>query len=285
VNGARGRSGRAYASGMDRANLDVAMDERGAGEPLGLIHGVGANRGVWHQVLVSVAADALVLALDMPGFGDSRPAGPGFDLDVVGDQVARAVLARAGGPFHLVGHSLGGALAVRIAARHPDRVRSLVLMAPAGFAPRNATLAGALGRGSAAFLAARRLARPLAGNGTARRLLLWGAVADGARLSADDAVLMIGASATATRVRQAVEAVVAADLTASLEALEMPVGLLWGERDRVVPVATARRLLAARPGTPMEVIADAGHVPQLERPDAFVAALGRVRSRLSAITA
>lgn len=269
---------------MDRAG-PVAMDERGDGEPLVLIHGVGANRRIWHRVVERLASGARVIAIDIPGFGDSPSTGPGFEIDEVADRVAAALLARTGDPFHLIGHSLGGAVALKLASRHAADVRSMVLVAPAGFAPRSPPLARALGFASAGFLAARRIVGPpLSESPVARRALLWGAVADGGRLGADDARLMIGASARATRVRQAIEAVVSLDLRTILDELALPVGLLWGERDRVVPVATARQLLAVRPEAPLEVIAEAGHVPQLERPDAFIAAVQRVRARLEAVT-
>jgi pimeloyl-ACP methyl ester carboxylesterase len=269
---------------MDRAG-PVAMDERGDGEPLALIHGVGANRRVWHRVIEGLASDARVIAIDIPGFGDSPPPGPGFAMDEVANRVAAALLARTGGPFHLIGHSLGGAVALKLASSHASGVRSLVLVAPAGFAPRSPALARTLGFASAGFLAARRvIGAPLSESPVARRALLWGAVADGGRLPANDARLMIAASGQATRIRQAIETVVALDLRSILEELAVPVGLLWGERDRVVPVATARQLLAVRPEAPVEVIAGAGHVPQLERPDEFSAALQRTRARLPAVT-
>jgi pimeloyl-ACP methyl ester carboxylesterase len=269
---------------MDRAG-PVAMDERGDGEPLALIHGVGANRRVWHRVIEGLASDARVIAIDIPGFGDSPPPGPGFAMDEVANRVAAALLARTGGPFHLIGHSLGGAVALKLASSHASGVRSLVLVAPAGFAPRSPALARTLGFASAGFLAARRVVGPpLSESPMARRALLWGAVADGGRLPANDARLMIAASGQATRIRQAIETVVALDLRSILEELAVPVGLLWGERDRVVPVATARQLLAVRPEAPVEVIAGAGHVPQLERPDEFSAALQRTRARLPAVT-
>jgi pimeloyl-ACP methyl ester carboxylesterase len=269
---------------MDRAE-SVAMEERGDGEALALIHGVGANRRVWHRVVERMASNARVIAIDIPGFGDSPPRGPGFEIDEVADRVAAALLARTGEPFHLIGHSLGGAVALKVASRHAADVRSLVLAAPAGFAPRSAALARTLGFASAGFLASRRMVGPpLSESPVARRALLWGAVADGGRLRADDARLMIEASGQATRVRQAIEAVVALDLRTILEAVAAPVGLLWGERDRVVPVATGRRLLAIRPEAPLEVIPGAGHVPQLERPDEFIAALQRARVRLAAVT-
>lgn len=264
----------------------LAIDELGAGRPLVLVHGLGTSRGVWRHVTGSLAENALVMVPDLPGFGDSPPAGPGFELGAVADRLAAELCRRAGEPFELVGHSLGGAVAVALARRHPRAIRALVLMAPAGFAPRGPLVAGALARGARPFLAARgRVGSVLAGSPTARRLLLWGTVADARRLPEADARFMLAASARATRLREALETVLACDLADDLERLTVPVGLIWGERDRVVPVAAGERLARALPRIPLERIEDAGHVPQLERPRAYLAALGRVREALRSVTA
>jgi pimeloyl-ACP methyl ester carboxylesterase len=78
----------------------------------------------------------------------------------------------------------------------------------------------------------------------------------------------------------AVAAVLAADLRSELARLDLPLGLIWGERDRIVPIATLQSILAVRPEVVVETIPDAAHVPQLERPAEFVAALRSVLDRL-----
>jgi pimeloyl-ACP methyl ester carboxylesterase len=259
----------------------LAIEVHGEGQPLVLVHGVGTHRGVWREVLGPLSSARRVIALDLPGFGDSPPAGEGFDLDRVGDVVAEAAGDRAGEPFDLLGHSLGGAVCLSLATRHPDAIRSLVLLAPAGFAPRHAAVADALGVASATFLTVRRtVGVPLAGNPLARRTLLWGAVARGDRLSPATARFMLTASARGRRLGGAVKAAAAADLRAALTKLQAPLGVLWGERDRVVGRAAIDRLRRTHDDVPVEVIADTGHVPQLERPEAFCAALARLEQRM-----
>jgi pimeloyl-ACP methyl ester carboxylesterase len=263
----------------------LAMDVHGAGPPLVLVHGVGTHRGVWRDVVGPLARDRRVIALDLPGFGDSPVAGAGFDLDRVSDVVAEAAAAPAGAPFDLLGHSLGGAVCLSLAARHPGALRSLVLLAPAGFSPRRATSASVLGLASPTLLALRRaVGVPLAGNPIARRALLWGAVARGDRMSPDAATFMLEASASARRLGDAVRAGAAANLQSVIASLEIPVGILWGERDRIVDGSSIDRIRAARVAAPVEVIPDVGHVPQLERPGAFCAALARLEARMQAVT-
>ena len=264
----------------------LAIDELGSGSPLVLMHGLGTTREVWHRVRDPLATERRVIASDLPGFGDSPPAGPGFDLDAVADRVAESLGERAGEPFDLVGHSLGGGLAVLVASRHPQMVRTLVLVAPAGFAPRPRLLGAALGAGAGTLLRARRVVgRPLTGSPLARRVLLFGPVADGARLPPEDAEFLLSASAKARRLREALEAIVSRDLGDELAELSVPVGAIWGRRDRIVPVAASARLAERRPQAPVELVEGAGHVIQLEDPDAFLAALVRVEARLEPVTA
>jgi pimeloyl-ACP methyl ester carboxylesterase len=259
----------------------IAIDATGAGEPLVLLHGLGASRAVWRRVTPMLAADRLVLAPDLPGFGESAPAGPGFDLERAARKLAVALADRE--RFDLVGNSLGGAVALQLAVLRPDLVGRLVLSAPAGFAPAPWPLPLAAARVVGPAIALRRVfGAPLAASPIARRALLAGAIAEPQRLSAADARTMLKGSRGSTRIGPAVEAVMRADLRPLLERLEQPLGLIWGRRDRVVPIGTLERIRAVRPDAAVETFEDAAHVPQLERPEEYVAALGRIFERLTA---
>lgn len=259
----------------------IAIDAQGSGEPLALLHGVGADRTIWRYVMPELASERLVLAADLPGFGDSPPIGSGFELSRVADAVADALADRAGGRFDLVGNSLGGAVALVLARRHPESIARLVLSAPAGFSPRPAVLSAVAGRLSGPAVAARRtFGSPLADVAIARRALLWGAVARPERMSGTDARAMFQASSRSTRVGAAVTAVLRADLRAQLADVHAPLGLIWGERDGIVPIAALHTITALCPYAEVETIADAAHVPQLERPHEFIVALRRILARL-----
>lgn len=262
--------------------VKVAIDVSGAGEPLVLLHGLGASRRLWHRVAPLLAAsDRRVLAPDLPGFGDSPPAGPGFDFAVVTDALARALRRRSRRPFDLLGSSLGGAVALRFASEYPELVRRLVLAAPAGFSPRPRPVADVAGMLASPVLRLRRLAgEPLSVSPTARRAILWGAVAEPQQLSPGDARLILSSSRRATRLGPALAEVLRIDLRPLLGRLEVPLGVIWGERDRVVPIATLDVIREQRPDVVAETIPGAAHIPQLERPEEFVAALGRVLERL-----
>ena len=261
--------------------MKVALDAAGAGEPLVLLHGLGASRRLWHRVVPLLAVDRLVLAPDVPGFGESPPAGPGFEFASVIEALAASLADRAGGPFDLLGSSLGGALGLQFAIEHPELVRRLVLAAPAGFSPRPWPLGAVAGALAEPALAVRRIAGgPLSVSASARRVLLWGAVAAPQRLSASDARLIVSSSGRAARLGPALAAVLRADLRPQLRRLEVPVGLIWGERDRVVPISTLDTTRAVRRDVAVETLPGAAHIPQLECPEEFVAAVRRVLERL-----
>ena len=107
--------------------------EGGRGEPLLLLHGFGANKDHWTMIAPRLTRDFRVIVPDLPGFGDStRDWNARYGVD---EQVARiAAFAAALGldSFHLGGNSMGGYLATLFAARHPQAVKSLWLLAPAG---------------------------------------------------------------------------------------------------------------------------------------------------------
>jgi pimeloyl-ACP methyl ester carboxylesterase len=259
----------------------IAMEETGAGRPLVLLHGVGASRIVWSHVTARLAAERLVLAPDLPGFGESPPASPEFDLERAATALADPLAERAGCPVDLLGNSLGGAVAVQLALLRPALVRRLVLAAPAGFSPARWPVPLAAGKLIGPAITLRRtLGAPVVSSPIARRVLLWGAVAEPQRLPAADARTMLEASRGSTQIGSAVSAVLAADLGNPLRRLDVPLGLIWGRRDRVVPVSTLESIRAIRPDAIVETIAEAAHVPQLERPAEFVTAVQRVLRRL-----
>ena len=255
----------------------LALDDIGEGRPLVLLHGVGASRAVWGRVRRPLATDRRVVTPDLPGFGDSPAAGPGFDLETVAQATAEGLAARIQEPFDLLGNSLGGAVAVVLSHVRPDLVRSLVLSAPAGFSTQSWPVALAAGRLIGPLLTLRRIVgTPVAASPTARRLLLGGAIAQPQRLPTRYAVTMLKASEGSSRLGPAVSAVLHQDLSDRLAELEVPLGIIWGRRDRVVPIGTLERIRTVAPQAVIERIEDAAHVPQLERPRAFVNAVRRI---------
>jgi pimeloyl-ACP methyl ester carboxylesterase len=255
----------------------LAIDEFGAGEPLVLVHGIATDRSIWDLVVHDLAHTRRVITLDVPGFGASPPAGDDFELGAVAAQIVEGLdAAGVAGPFDLVGHSLGGGISIALAEAHQELVRRLVLVAPAGLRPFPAAISNLLAASADAVLAARRGAAPLTDTWWGRKLLLALTAADAADLPPTLARQMIEASAAAKRTAPALATITSTDLRLPLARTRMPLGVIWGEADRTVPIRALEDLLEARPDAEVCRIADAGHVPMIERPLEFTAALRRL---------
>ena len=194
---------------------------------------------LWDLVTPLLAAERRVISVDLPGFGCSAPAGEAFDLEQVAIRIARGLAAQGiRGPFDLVGHSLGGGVALTLAVLRPRAVRRLVLVAPGGLRPLPPRIAGILASAADAVIAARRASAPLTDLAWGRRLLLTGVVADGAALPPSLARQMVRASSTAIRTAPALRTIAAADLRPLLVETRAPLDVIWGEADQTTPVGT-----------------------------------------------
>lgn len=252
----------------------LAIEEIGSGEPLVLLHGIATDRHIWDLVTPLLAADRRVVAVDLPGFGGSPPAGEEFELDQVAAQIAEGLAEHGiGGPFDLVGHSLGGGVALTLAAQVPGMVRRLMLVAPAGLNPLSPRIAGMLAFAADAVIAARRSAAPLSDLAWGRRLLLRGVVADGAELAPSLARRMVQASGTAVRTAAALRTIASVDLRPLLTACPAPLGVIWGEADQTMPIGTVAEVTDQRPEAQVVRLPGVGHAPMVERPAMFVEAL------------
>jgi pimeloyl-ACP methyl ester carboxylesterase len=255
----------------------IALDDEGSGEPLVLMHGLATTRTIWRRAIPLLRGERRLVSLDVPGFGASPPVGPGFDLDEVAARVADGVeAAGVPAPYDLVGHSLGGALAVTLAAHRPGRVGRLVLVAPAGLRPMPARAARAFGAVAARAIPLRGRGEALADLAWGRRLLLWPGTAEPAALMPGEARALLTASRGATRISEALAAAASADIRPLLRRVDAPVAAIWGERDRIVPLGGLDTLLAVRPDATAARVPRAGHIPMIEQPQAFVDALEEV---------
>jgi pimeloyl-ACP methyl ester carboxylesterase len=260
----------------------LSLDVAGAGDPLVLLHGLATDRHIWGTVVPALARRRRVITVDLPGFGESSPVGDGFELDEVADRIARGIAShRIRGPFELVGHSLGAGVALTLAVARPRLVSRLVLVAPAGLQAMPDPAPLLLAAGADALLAARRSLVGLTDLAWGRRLLLALTAADGASIPPALARQMVNASASALRTAPALATITAADLRPLLRRVRAPLGVIWGEQDRTVPARLASTITSVRPDVELALLDGAGHVPMIERPDAFVAALLGLLGRLA----
>jgi pyruvate dehydrogenase E2 component (dihydrolipoamide acetyltransferase) len=225
------------------------------GEPLVLLHGFGGDLNNWLFNTEALAADRVVYALDLPGHGGSVKAVGDGDLSVLVDAVRAFLDSQGIERAHLAGHSMGGLVAAQLALADPDRVLSLALIAPAGLGEEIDReyvegFVSATGRRDLKPVLQRLFADP----GLVNRTMVDD-VLKYKRLDGVQEALRTLADRLFPDGRQA------RTLASDLEAADVPVLVIWGERDAIVPAAHAE----AAPGrAETRVLPDVGHSPHME---------------------
>lgn len=247
----------------------LAWQEAGGGPPVLFIHGTAA--ALWGELPSRVAAFARAITYDRRGFGRS-PATPVASLKDHEDDAIALLSARAsGGGAVLVGWSIGGVIALGIAARRPELVRGLVLLEPPLWAKKHPT--PSLFNGVVVSILKGYLAGPAAGG---RRFSAWvfGERDGGSSLDriAPDQRQQIAdnAAAIGVELRGGTGEHLAAGDVATITA---PTIVLTGDRSRPFFEQSARRVAETIPGARLERLAGASHFLQLERPDAVISAI------------
>lgn len=247
----------------------------GEGPPLVLVHGLSGAATNWTELAPLLAKRRRVLIPDLPGHGGSEPLPVASNLNGYADRVRHLAEQEGMLPAPLVGHSLGGSIALRVALRWPEDVSGVVLAGSAGI--NSATRWAEFW---IAFFGMVRPGRKIAPHRrtVARRDLLrylvfgyWGA-SDPPALSDRAVEGLLAGPELHTDTISAGQALVRDDPRVDLDGVRCPCLVLWGARDRQVPIDDAfeyARRLRAR----LRVIADCGHLLVAERPDACLHAI------------
>ena len=253
----------------------VNVVELGSGPPLVFVHGLGGSWTNWLENICEFARDHRVIALDLPGFGASQS--PRGQISIAGYATVVAGLLDALGVARaaVVGNSLGGLVCAEFALAFAHRVERLCLVAAAGLSLARLPIEPAL----RAVVALERVVAfsgtliadrsvPLARRARLRRLLLWHAFAHPERLPAPVAAEVI-AGAGRPSLLPAVRAMAAYPNRDRLGEIACPTLIVWGAKDRLVPVRDADEFERRIAGARKVIYPDTGHVPEIERPACF----------------
>ena len=260
----------------------VSYAEAGSGELLLLIHGMAGHAENWQSVIEPLALRSRVIAPDFPGHGRSAPGGGDYSLGSLASGLRDLMLTLGHERATLVGHSLGGGVAMQFTYQFPEMVERLVLVSSGGLGPDvSPILRAAALPGADLFISATAGVAQRAGS-----LLGRGLGALGLRPSADVAEVARGYASLADPERRkaflaTLRAVVGTEgqRVAALDRLylaeALPLLIIWGDRDPIIPVSHAEEAHRELPNSRLEVFAGVGHVPQLESPGSFIATLQR----------
>jgi pimeloyl-ACP methyl ester carboxylesterase len=228
--------------------------------PIVVLHGWGAHIEAVAPILAALEGASDLIALDLPGFGESEPPQQAWDVDSYARFMVHFLDELAVERAHLVGHSHGGRVSIALAADEPGRVGRLLLVDSAGIPPKR-------GFRYRRRVAVAKLGRAIAtvGGRPGRRLQerMRARVASRDYLEASEAM------------RGTFRAVIAADLSDRLPRIAAPTLLVWGDEDEDTPLWMAERMEALIPDAGLVVLDGAGHYSYADSPGQFRAVARR----------
>ena len=247
-------------------SINTAYLSAGIGDPVICLHGAGAGAVTWYTAIEPLARHFRVLAPDIVGFGETDKPDAPYDRDYFVKWLTGFMQALGIEKAHLIGLSQGGAIALQLALDHPGRVNKLVLVNAGGLGARP-PLAAMLG-----MIWMNTLPSALANRFQSRYVLHMPANRD----------VNLGRYAIEVLKRQGGKhffsqgrgSAVRAIPTSRLRALQQQTLVIWGENDRLFPLAQVLDAIAAIPNATLCRIQAAGHLSLLDQPVAFNTAVG-----------
>jgi len=251
------------AEWLDAGGILVRTVRAGSGDTtLLLLHGYGESLTTWRATFDALAIGHRVVAIDLPGFGGSAKPDVPYSLPALTDRLSSFIDRWTTGPLVLVGHSMGGELAASLALARPDRVKLLVLIAPAGYRIGLGGIAGSMTPGKARtigrYLALRSFVTP---------------IHDPSWLREPDSSAEYEQTGDTAYSRAAARVLEDFDFVALRDRfrdLVQPTLLIWGGLDPVVPFSVGDTLSHLIPCVHFLPLPKAFHRPHAEIPDTVI---------------
>jgi pimeloyl-ACP methyl ester carboxylesterase len=240
--------------------------------PVVLVHGLAACWQCWLETIPRLAAEGRrVIALDLPGFGDSAMPREDISIEGYGRTVESLCDTLDLGQVVVVGHSMGGFTAAEMAIQYPDRVERLVLQAAAGISTNDlrrepAKVAARVIAGMCTRAAAQ--SRLVAARPRLRWLALQTVMRHPGRIPADLVYELVSHTGR-EGFRPALDAIISFDFRERLSQIQCPTLVVWGCEDMLVPRADADEYARVIPHARKVMFEDTGHSPMMERPQTF----------------
>jgi 3-oxoadipate enol-lactonase len=246
----------------------IAVEHAGKGEFVIMLHGIGGNRINWTDQIATFATYFHAAAWDARGYGESDDYDGPLDFANYADDLVRVLDHFGAAKAHVIGLSMGGRIAMDFAARHSGRLATLTLCdTHKGFAAMSEDR-------KAAFIASRKepllagkepkdIAEPVARSlvGPNASEAAFGRLVESMRRLHKESYI------------KSIEASVRMDARSDLGHIKVPTLVVVGADDRLTPPEVAREIASEIPGAALQVIPDAGHLANIEQPDAFNAAV------------
>jgi pimeloyl-ACP methyl ester carboxylesterase len=245
-------------SWTDAAGPRVRLTRRGAVRqpadlPIVVLHGWGAHIEAVESIVAPLAAETEVIAIDLPGFGESAEPPEAWSSEDYAEFVARLLESEGVSRYHLIGHSRGGAIAICLAVRQPSLLGRLVLCDSAGLRPKRS------------WKYRRRVAVAKLG----RVIGLFGPPGRRLQDRVRSRVASTDYAEASPAMRETFRRVIAEDLAGHLPRISAPSLLVWGGADEDTPLWMGERMAALLPDGALVVFEGAGHFAYADQPGRF----------------
>jgi pimeloyl-ACP methyl ester carboxylesterase len=247
----------------------------GGGPPVLFVHGIAGNWQNWLENIPRLARERRVVALDLPGFGESELPAEQITMSGYGRTVEALAEQLGLGEVALVGNSMGGFIAAETAIQFPERVERLALVSAAGITTASLQRGPVMVWGRITAMAGARSAaeKRLAIVRPRLRHAVFAPIMRHPSRIAPELLWEISMGAGRSGFRPALEAILDYDYRDRLPDIQAPTLIVWGHNDGIIPVKDAEEYERQVPGARRLVLKDTGHVPMLERPPTFNRAL------------
>lgn len=253
----------------------------GEGPVVLLVHGMAGSSETWEPVIPALARSATVIAPDLPGHGLSAKPRGDYSLGALASHLRDLLVVLGYDTATVVGHSLGGGIAMQFAYQFPERCERLVLVSSGGLGNEVNRLLRLLSIPGSEYVLALGCADPFANGGMALASWLGRIPLPATRRIARvlKTYASLGDPETRTAFLQTLRAVIDAHgqrVSAADRlylAAHLPTLIVWGDRDAFIPAAHAKAAHTAMPGSRLEIFDNAGHFPHQEEPERVAAVL------------
>lgn len=259
---------------------EVRFFRAGEGPALLLVHGMAGSAATWKSVMPRLARDYTVIAPDLLGHGKSATPRTDYSLGAFAAGLRDLLVTQGIERATVVGHSLGGGIAMQMAYQHPERVERLVLVGSGGLGSEVSPVLRLLTLPGAEYLMPLIFTSYSRDIGNKISMLLH---RGGLRAPAAEETWRAYVSLTEGGSRQAFVKTLRSVIDLSGQsvsahdrlylATHMPTLIMWGERDQIIPVDHAYSAHEAMPGSRLEIFPESGHFLHTEEPDRFIRVL------------
>jgi pimeloyl-ACP methyl ester carboxylesterase len=261
---------------IDGSSVNYVDIGSGEGPPVVFVHGISGNWQNWLENIPRVARERRVVALDLPGFGESEDFRGEITMSRHG-AVVEALAERLGlGQIALVGNSMGGFISAETAIRFPERVERLVLVSAAGITSSELRREPVMAWGRAMAMSGARSAAEVRAAILRPRLrhMVFSLIVRHPTRISPEMLFEISKGAGRAAFMPTLGAILDYDFRERLPEIRSPTLIVWGAKDAIVPSGDAYEYERLIPGSQqVMMMEDTGHVPMLERPRTFNARL------------